>query len=209
MARGGLASGGLHTAPLSMWNDWLATPWLYDLIQRHLGAWEQTSRLLRSELAGTGGLSVLDAGAGSGAKTSLVPATARYVWLDSDPAKLRGFRSRYPAAPAILGDATRLGVADAACDYTLCVAVTHHLPPEALGDLFRELARVTRRRLLFIDAVKHPSWSSRAMWLIDRGGHPHTESALRVALEASFEIEHAERYARYHHYLFCRATPRR
>lgn len=189
--------------------DWLASPRLYDLAQRCFGAPEQTFRVLRSALEGVGDVRVLDVGAGIGHKTSLVHAPARYIWLDSDPAKLRGFRIRHPAVPAILGDATRLGVAAAACDYTLCVAVAHHMRPEALGDLFRELARVTRRGLFFLDAVKHPSWSSRAMWLIDRGGYPHTEAALLAALEPSFEVEHIERYARYHHYLFCRAAPRR
>jgi SAM-dependent methyltransferase len=169
VARRGVAPRGLCPATLTMWNQWLASPWLYDLLQRHLGAWEHTSRLLRAELAGAGGLRVLDAGAGSGAKASLVPSTARYLWLDPDPAKLCAFRRRYPGGTRDpwRRDAARRG--RRACDDTLCIAVAHHLPPEALGDLFRvtraghsPAALVHRRR-------EAPSRSSRAMWLIDRG----------------------------------------
>jgi SAM-dependent methyltransferase len=180
---------------------------VYDLVQRVIGGGE-TSRRLQRELAGLGSATVLDIGAGTGNRVPQLPPSTRYVWLDIDGAKLKRFRHKWPQHRALLSDANHVAIADGSSDCTLCVAVTHHLPPAALSNLFRELARVTRGVLVFVDAVRMPGAPlSRVLWRLDRGAHPHSEQELLQAMSASFHVEHVERYARYHHYLMCRARP--
>jgi len=184
-------------------------PRLYDRVQRLFGL-ELTRRRLRPLLADTGGRLVLDVGAGTGLAVPVLPMSARYVWLDNDPDKLRGARDTHRAPRGILGDATRLGLRDLSIDVVLCFAMSHHLGDAQLEAMLAELARVVRERLVFLDAVVVPgSPRSRLMWAIDRGQHPRTLPALRAALERRFTIDTIEQYTVYHRYLLCTASPRR
>ena len=184
-------------------------PRVYDALQRLCGL-EHTRRRLRPLLADTAGRVVLDVGAGTGLVVPLLPRSARYVWLDNDPDKLRGIRPAHGHLRGILGDATQLGLRDGSVDVALCLAMSHHLADEQLTAMLAELARVVRDRLVFLDAVVVPgSVRSRLLWAIDRGRHPRTGSMLRGALEREFEILTVHEYAVYHHYLLCTAAPRR
>ena len=87
----------------------LGNPWLYDLIQSHVGGRQIVTRVAK-ELDELRAATVLDVGAGTGMVSGLVPRDARYLWLDNDPLKLRGLLKRPIDCYAVLCDAARLPV---------------------------------------------------------------------------------------------------
>jgi SAM-dependent methyltransferase len=197
--RGGPLGRALHRV--------VAEPRVYDAVQRLLGT-PETAQRIRSHLEATRPALVLDVGAGTGRLRAALPATATYLWLDADPAKLRGYRAKWPDGPALLSDATELPLRDASVDCALCVAVAHHLRDDLLERLLRELARVVRDRLLLMEPLRTDALASRVLWRYDRGAHPRTEAELAAAVEPFFELESRERYARLHRYLLLAARPR-
>ena len=153
---------------------------------------------------------MLDAGAGTGLYATIVPPSCRYVWLDNDPEKLRGYQVRRAAnAWCILGDATRIALADRAVDWTLCTHFTHHLTDSELSRFLGELARVTRTGLILEDGIRDDArWLSRTGWSLDRGSHPRTRPQLVEAVSAHFRLEKVEEFTRLHRYVILKATVR-
>ena len=186
----------------------VAKPAVYNAVQ-WLAGLDYTRRRLQPHYAQTAGRVALDVGAGTGLYLSCFPESARYLWLDNDPQKLSGFRARGAARlPAMLGDATRLGLKDKSVDYATCTAVTHHLTDMQLSAFVHELARVVRCKLILQDAVQSNGWISRLLWKYDRGSHPRSAKALLAAIEVRFEIERVEYYSIYHRYLLLVGAPR-
>jgi ubiquinone/menaquinone biosynthesis C-methylase UbiE len=185
-----------------------ASSWIYNQVQMLFGL-KQTQQRLAPYLAEADQKILLDVGAGTGLYESLVPETARYIWLDIDPDRLRSFQRRRMPRMAVLADAIRLCLRDHSADYVICIALSHHLSDRELPRLYSELARVGRERLIFLDALDCPeSRVSRLLWKWDRGGFPRRMAALLSAIEAQFEIEQTEQYKIYHHYLLCIARPK-
>ena len=185
----------------------VAKPIVYDAVQRLAGI-DYLRRQLQPYIAETAGQVVLDVGAGTGLFLSAFPESTKYLWLDNDPQKLSGFRTRASShIPAILGDATRIGLKDKSVDYATCTAVAHHLTDVQLTQLVSELARVVRKKLFLLDPLDTDAWQSAVMWKYDRGSYPRTAQTLTTAIEQQFTIEHSERYAIYHRYLFLVAKP--
>lgn len=183
-------------------------PLTYDLVQTLAGA-KAVRQRISPLLAETGGKTVLDVGAGTGGLRTWLPENARYVWLDSDPAKLTGFRASGSQAAAVLADGASLCFRDKSVDYTLCVAVLHHLATDQALNLLREMARVTRGKLLLLDPVHCPSrLASRALWSIDRGEHPRTSERIQEIVGDSFSLDRCEVFEVFHRYVVCAATPR-
>jgi uncharacterized protein len=181
-----------------------AVPVVYDLVQRVAGLKEASRRISRT-LVDAGGALVLDAGAGTGRLEETLPDSARYLWLDPDPRKLKGFRAK-SRSPAILGDATRIPLKDGSVDWAISIGVSHHLDDEAFGRMLDELRRVTRERLVFLDGVVSPSLTSRLLWHYDRGRHPRTTDVLKRELAARFELATVEEYTILHRYLLVTAS---
>jgi SAM-dependent methyltransferase len=195
--------GGLLTRPLQRV---ASDPRIYDAIQRLVGS-GRTAALLRAQLAGAENKVVLDVGGGTGRLRPLMPPSAKYVWLDNDPRKLEGLKAKWPDAMGVIADATALPFQNASIDFAVCVAVTHHLPDDALRALLGELARVLGETLVLMDAVLCPSRLGRLLWRYDRGSHPRSAEALLSMVEKRFDLESVERYRKYHDYLFCVARP--
>ena len=185
-----------------------AHPVVYDWIQQLVG-YREIVRRVASHLDVDAAALVLDVGAGTGNLRGLVDERATYVWLDSDPVKLRGFRSMGAGGHALLGDARRIGLRDRAVACALCVDLSHHLPDDGLARLMQELARVARDRIIFVDAVARPrSAVSRMLWWLDRGSYPRTEDVIVAALRGSLAVDHIERFTVYHSYLLCVGRPK-
>jgi SAM-dependent methyltransferase len=193
--------------PIQLMHRIAGEPAIYNLIQRAAGL-EVTRARLAKLLGDTSGV-LLDVGAGTGLYVDLLPAGTRYVWLDNDVEKLRGFRTAYPGELAVLSDAGRMAIREESVDYALSVALSHHLTDAELDGFLASVARICRRGFIFLDAVERPeSVVSRALWKYDRGSHPRKLEDLRRRLERYFIIETESSYRIYHTYLLCRAVPR-
>jgi SAM-dependent methyltransferase len=187
----------------------LDDPRLYDAIQVLAGR-HFAHRRLRRAIASAGDRTVLDVGAGTGSLARLLPPGAVYWALDNDPAKLRRLSVKVPYARCLEGSALEIDLPDEAVDWTVCVAVAHHLDDEELPRLFAELARVTRHRLVFLD----PVWTSgrgiaKLLWRYDRGSHPRSAETLLSVLGRHFEVESVERFRVLHECVLCSGSPAR
>jgi SAM-dependent methyltransferase len=185
----------------------LGDPRVYDLQQRVGGA-DRIFDRVEETLAGVDGKTLLDIGAGTGVVATLLPPESRYVWVDNDRLKLRGLLSRGLDCLAVLGDGAAVPFADRAADWTVMVDVSHHLPDDALRTCLGEVARVTRERFVFADAVRGDRLRSNLMWQLDLGRFPRREDALLEALRESFEIESVLRFRVNHDHLLCVCGPR-
>lgn len=186
----------------------IANPWVFDRFQNLMGV-QKTIRRLKPYLAEAGGRVVLDIGGGTGNFGTVVPQTSTYICLDIDWQKHEGFKRKWPKAMAIQGDATQICLRDKSVDYAICVSLTHHLTNEQLPMLFSELARVVKRRLVFLDAVQTTdSKISALLWRYDRGAYPKSAQTLKTTIERYFDIEQIEQYTIHHRYILCAARPK-
>jgi ubiquinone/menaquinone biosynthesis C-methylase UbiE len=177
----------------------VAKPLVYDAVQRLAGLDISLARL-RPHLAEMAGHSVLDIGGGTGIFLPAFPADVSYIWLDIDQEKLNGFRARAGHLPALLGDGTRIGLADKSVDYGTCIAIAHHLTDTQLDQFVDEAARVVRKRIILLDPLDSDAWQSKLLWRYDRGSYPRTAERLQSAIARRFRIRQIETYAIYHRY---------
>jgi ubiquinone/menaquinone biosynthesis C-methylase UbiE len=183
-------------------------PRLYDLVQVLLGMRTSLARLSPHLAALDGGV-VVDVGGGTGLYQQHLPATTTCVSLDTDWKKLARARAERPRGRLVSCDATRISLADKSVDYAICIGVAHHLDDAAFRLALREMARVVRRRLIFVDPVRQSRWSfAQLLWALDDGRHPRYEAALLDAIGAEFVCEHVESYRIHHRYLMCVGVPR-
>jgi len=181
-------------------------PRLYDFAQALLGVRTSQARL-SPHLARMENASVIDVGGGTAIHGRQLPDSATYLCLDRDPNKLR--RARSSGVRAIQCDATLIALAPKSVDFALCIALAHHLPDGALTDVFREISRVVRRQIVFIDAVARPRLSvGGLLWALDSGSYPRSKEQLLAAIADAFVCDRVETYESYHRYLMCVASPR-
>jgi ubiquinone/menaquinone biosynthesis C-methylase UbiE len=186
----------------------VSQPQVYDWVQKAAGA-ELVGRFLAPHLAESSGRSLLDVGAGTGNFRRFMPDSTRYIWMDNDAQKLSGYRGKRSGGLAAMGDATHLCFRDKSIDYATCIAVLHHLDDGALNNLFDELGRVVRRRLIVLDPVECADRTiSNLLWKYDRGSFPRTGQRIRAALESRFRLEHVDELTVYHRYILCVASPK-
>jgi ubiquinone/menaquinone biosynthesis C-methylase UbiE len=183
-------------------------PWGYNLVQTLAGA-RQVDRKLVPLFAETAGERVLDVGGGTGRLARLLPKSTRYVCLDKSSVQLQGLSQSDLLPSALVSDAGALPLVDKSIDVVACIAVAHHLSPPELASALREMSRVCRQRLIFLDALRIPGRVvSQLLWRYDRGRFPHTDEELQVALAECFNIVRIECFAVWHRYLLCSAEPR-
>ena len=186
----------------------VANPWVFDRFQNLMGL-EKAVRRLTPYLAEASGHVVLDVAGGTGNFGTAIPPTATYICLDNDWQKHKGFKRKWPSALAIQGDATNICLDNKSVDYALCVSLTHHLTDEQAPILFRELSRVIKCKLVFLDAVQcKNSKISTLLWRYDRGAYPRSAQTLKMMIERHFEIEQIEQYTIQHSYILCKAKPK-
>ena len=138
-----------------------------------------------------------------------VPPELEYIALDLDDRKLARIRERFPEVRTVAGSGTALPFADDEVDYSVCIDVSHHLSDRDFARLVSELGRVTRRALVFVDALRAPRIASGVLWSIDRGSHPRSMEAIRAALEPCFSYDVFESFTIFHAYVMAIAVPRR
>jgi len=188
------------------------SPVVYDKISRLAGS-SAIIQVLQPHLSAIDNGSLLDVGAGTGLYLPILSPHTKYIWSDIDLKKLEGFKARsssHKFAPlyGMMCDSTRIALDDRAVDYVLCAALSHHIADGDLSRLFGEMARVVRKKLIFMDAVKLPTMLSRVLWAIDRGAFPRSETSLCSMIERDFDIESKQSLKIYHKYLVCVCTPK-
>jgi len=148
---------------------------------------------------------VVDIGGATGKMRNVFPSVRRYICLDVEMPKLEGFRAEAPGGLAILGDATRMPLADGCADMVVCKSVTHHLNNVMLDRALDESLRVLQvgGHLILLDAVLNPRrFAGRMLWALDRGSYPRSEDELHEKLKSRFRIAHWAKFAVYHEYVF-------
>jgi hypothetical protein len=180
-------------------------PKLYDLVQVVLGM-----RISQAKLgpffAEMENARVIDVGGGTALHGRLLPTSASYLCLDLDIEKLE--RAHMSGARALQCDATQIPLATKSVDYAMCIAFAHHLSDVALTTALREIARVVRRKLIFLDPLAQDRLSFPwLLWKLDAGSHPRSEQQLLAAISDVFTCDYVESYAIYHRYLMCIASP--
>jgi SAM-dependent methyltransferase len=186
----------------------VSIPFVYDLLQRAAGFYD-IARLLKPHLAATAGSSLLDLGAGTGNFRALTPSDTRYLWFDSDPVKLSGFRSKFNNDLAILGSGAELCFRDQSIDIGLFVSVSHHLTDEEFDAVLHSLSKMLRSHLIFFDFYLSPDrWISSLLARMDRGRYPRSREAILAMLAKHFDIEKTEDLSVYHRYVMAIATPK-
>ena len=188
---------------LSALHELASRPWVYDQIQKLAGVRRVYQRISRQLPAGATGY-VLDVGGGTGAIRPLWPRDCRYVCLDIEMPKLRGFRAKTGDGLALQTDATRMPIADACASSVVCMAVAHHLTDTMLASVLSESARVLRPggRMFFLDPVFDRRRAlGRMIWRLDRGSYPRTADTLHKVFSQHFHVAHWEQFAVYHEYV--------
>jgi SAM-dependent methyltransferase len=185
----------------------VGSPILYDAVQRAAGLGRLKKRL--SPILGELGPGTLvDVGAGTGSFYDLLPSHVTYVPLDVDERKLARLGETHRGVEGVVGSATALPFEADSFDYALCTNVAHHLEDAELELMVSELARVIRRRLVFVDPLRVSGrLASRMLWSIDRGSYPRSYEELVTALSSRFTTEHAEPFTVLHRYLVFVGTP--
>lgn len=187
----------------------VANPFVYDWVQVLVGSKKVRQRLSSHLQNLPANAIVVDIGGGTGINRELLPANCRYICLDNDSLKLKGFREKFPAEIGILGDATQIPMQSGSIDVVLCTAVSHHIPDAILEDFFRESVRLLKAdgQFVFLDAVWSPKrLPSRLLWRYDRGSYPRPLKTLQAILAQHGTIKHSESFAVLHRYLIAVVT---
>jgi len=180
-------------------------PALYEIVQ-HACGFRQTFGRLAPHCAEFAGKSVLDVGGGTGLWSRVLPPTARYTCLDYDLTRLTRARSITPRL--IRADAANMPFGAQAMDAALCIAVAHHLPDSGFERLLSEIARVVRKRLIFLEPLPPgKSLAGRILWRLDEGNYFRSKDTLLSALSTSFLVDQTEVFSVFHTYLLCVASP--
>jgi ubiquinone/menaquinone biosynthesis C-methylase UbiE len=139
---------------------------------RRVNRWLGDLRALRRSVlpdivrGGARAFTLLDVGAGTGELLREVAhaarsrgATARLLGLELNERAAVGLleeSSGFQEIKSVRGDALRLPFADGAFDYVMCSLFTHHFRDDDCVLVFKEMARVARRRVFCIDLHRHP-----------------------------------------------------
>jgi len=147
---------------------------------------------------------IVDIGGGTGLNRPLLPLSARYICLDNDMIKLKGFVDKQVNGQPVLGSGATLPLKSASVDLAICSAVIHHIPEEHLVSFAQEAMRLIKPggAFIFLDAVWMPQrLLSKLMWRYDRGAYPRTEEVLHKLFASHGRIVHWERWSLYHVYV--------
>ncbi len=194
--------------PLNMFSRFIsrivANPQVYNVVQYFFGA-PIAYRHVREAVGSLSAQQVLvDIGGGTGISLHFLLGDFRYLCVEIDPVKIGLFAGNQPHQMAILGDGTRLPIADTCVDVALCAFVAHHLTDSDFRQALSEAMRVLKPEGCFI--LVDPLWRpkhvvSRLLWAYDRGEHPRTGDRLLEMMAQYGDICEIRRFSVLHGYL--------
>ena len=154
---------------------------------------------------------IVDIGGGTGLFYKLWPSSSRYICIDNDDVKLKGFLNKHSDGKVLWADATQLPIKSISVDVVLCTSMSHHVPLDMLDALVRESARVLKPagKFIFLDAVLiQERWLNRLLWKFDRGMYPHTEQEISSVFQKHCCVIHQECFNIYYDYVLIVAEKR-
>jgi demethylmenaquinone methyltransferase/2-methoxy-6-polyprenyl-1,4-benzoquinol methylase len=155
-----------------------------------VGRQRRTRELLREHLDARPGERVLDLCCGVGDFAG--DAGAHVLGLDLDPAFVHVARRRYRGRPGFdfeVGDALRTRFPDGHFDHAYFVNGLHHFSDEQAHVLLLELRRVTRGRVVVIDADgTRVGWIRPLLFRLDRGRFMRTPAEHEALLARVFQV---------------------
>jgi SAM-dependent methyltransferase len=138
-----------------------------DRVNRYLGGWRGSARLLARAAGRSRRISLLDVGAGSGGTARFLSAWARRhrlslrtTLVDLHPSVCRIAQSNDPGPNAhaiVRADALRLPFHDGAFDIAHASLMLHHFRREDIAHILGEMRRVARRAVLINDLERRPA----------------------------------------------------
>lgn len=155
-----------------------------------VGRQRRTRELLREHVAAEPGERVLDVCCGPGEFAADVGAPV--LGLDLDPGFIRAARRRHRQRPSLefrVADALRTGLPDGSFDHAIFVNGLHHFSDEQAEQLLGELRRVTRGRVIVVDADGTRVGLIRPLlFRLDRGRHMRTPAEHERLLRRVFDV---------------------
>jgi SAM-dependent methyltransferase len=186
-----------------------AHPAVYDFTQILAGR-RTCDKHLAGSIAECGAYEhVLDLGGGTGTTRVLFSNNSKYICLDIEMPKLRGFLGKYPGGMAVCGDAAQLPLRAGDVDLVLLCFVSHHLPDEVFDRALQEVKRILRPggHFILMDPVLAPRrLMGRWLWRLDRGAYPRNREALLAQVSKHFKIAESAGFRVFHEYVICRAA---
>lgn len=171
----------------------LASPRIYSLVQRALGAERVRRHLLAEHLRPAPGERILDLGCGPADVVALLPAGTRYTGVDANAAYVAAARKRYAARTEELihADLRELDLPRSSFDAVLGIGILHHLDDDDARSAIRLSASALAPggRLVTADPAIDPAQPRLARWLAerDRGTWLRGPVALEQLASAWFE----------------------
>ena len=146
---------------------------------------------------------VLDMCCGTGIFAPLVPG--KYVGLDLNPRYVAYCQQQYGAdhrRSFIVGNATSVSFRRKAFDVTFFISSLHHFPDEIAIQVLRQIAELTRKRVIMVDPspeTRRPI--SRFLLALDRGAYIRSvEQQLELLTQGGLSVQrHYALYAGFAH----------
>ena len=179
-------------------------PWAYNQLQNFFGANKRKRAVQHQLRTMPQDAWILDLGGGTGLYRDIWPKDCRYICLDNDLIKLKGFSQNGTSDYLLLADATRVPIKNNSIDIILCNSMSHHLPQEVLEGLLKESGRILKDagQLFFLDAVlRRESLLNRFLWSLDRGEYPHTQQTLSSLIKRCFIINYLENFSHFYDFV--------
>lgn len=149
-------------------------PVFYNLLHSTLagGEFDLIGKFLKSQIP-KGNQKILDQGCGTGTYAQLFKG--KYTGLDNNPDYIKTAQKRY-SGKFILGDATKIPLANHTFDITFAVGLHHHLDQSQAKQAIKEALRVTKNKgkVIIADAMLPKSKFNLLGLLLrkmDRGGN--------------------------------------
>jgi SAM-dependent methyltransferase len=172
----------------------MSVPRLYRAVQTSIGGelHRQVRALLAASIPDRADVRILDLGCGVG-DYAMVFARARYHGIDLEPRYVESARRDFgrEGATFAVGDATRLGLTEAAFDYCFSVGLYHHLPDDAVVTSLEQARRAAAPgRVVVVDAIYPPrgNWAGYVLRRLDRGKHVRTLGDYEALLRERFDV---------------------
>jgi ubiquinone/menaquinone biosynthesis C-methylase UbiE len=182
----------------------LAFPLMYNLLQTFFGVQKKKQILRNALIFNIPSPIIVDVGGGTGLYADIWPKNSKYICLDNDLIKLKGYQPNHSSEYKLCGDATQIPLNTNTADYLFSSSMSHHIPEDLLEKMMSDLSRVLKPTgsLIFIDAILIPkSHLNNFLWSLDRGEFPHTSQSLEDIISKYFHITLIKKFSIYYDYI--------